>query len=62
MQRVRAEGQSVSQIARVTGLDRKTARNCLRKAQWIPYRRTPVAETLLSAHQAWLVERAPAVN
>ena len=62
MRRLRAVGQSVSQIARVTGLDRKTVRSGLRKAEWIPYRRTPVAETLLSAHHAWLVERAPAVN
>jgi len=62
MRRMHAEGQSVSQIARVTGLDRKTVRSGLRRAQWVPYRRTPVAETLLSAHHAWLVERAPAVN
>jgi transposase len=62
MRRMRAEGQSVSQIARTTGLDRKTARSCLLKPEWMPYRRTPIAETLLSAHEAWLVERAPAVN
>jgi transposase len=62
MRRLRAEGQSVSQIARVTGLDRKTVRSSLRRARWLPYCRTPVADTLLSAHQAWLVERAPAVN
>jgi transposase len=62
MRRMRAEGQSVSQISRTTGLDRKTVRSCVRKAEWIPYRRTPLAETLLSAHQAWLVDRAPAVN
>jgi transposase len=62
LRRMRTEGQSVSQIARTTGLDRKTVRSCLRKAAWIAYRRAPVAETLLSAHQSWLVERAPAVN
>jgi transposase len=62
MRRMRAEGQSVSQIARTTGLDRKTVRSCLLKPEWMPYRRTPIAETLLSAHEAWLVERAPAVN
>jgi transposase len=62
MRRMRTEGQSVSQIARMTGLDRKTVRGCLRKVEWMPYRRTPVAATLLSAHQAWLAERAPAVN
>lgn len=62
MQRLRALGQSVSQIARTAGLDRKTVRACLKQSEWKPYRRTPVAETLLSAHQAWLVERAPLVN
>jgi transposase len=62
MRRMRALGQSVSQIARTAGLDRKTVRNGLRKSEWMPYRRTPVAETLLAAHQGWLVERAPAVN
>lgn len=39
LQRWRAEGQTVSQMARVTGLDRKTVRSCLRKTQWLPYRR-----------------------
>jgi len=62
LRRWRAEGQTVSQMARVTGLDRKTVRSCLRKTQWLPYRRTPVAETVLSAHRAWLTERAPEVN
>lgn len=57
-----AEKQSVSQIDRGTGLDRKTVRGCLRKPEWTPYRRTPLADTLLSVHQAWLVERAPRVN
>jgi transposase len=62
MRRMCGEGQTVSQIARASGLDRKTVRRSLRKPEWLPYRRTPIAETLLSAHQAWLVERAPAVN
>ena len=62
LRRMRAEGQSVSQIARSSGLDRKTVRGCLKEAQWAPYRRTPLAETLLSAHQVWLVERAPWAN
>jgi transposase len=62
MRRLHALGQSVSQIARTAGLDRKTVRNGLLKAEWMPYRRTPVAETLLAAHEAWLVERAPLVN
>jgi transposase len=59
---MRAAGQSVSQIARVTGLDRKTVRSCLRKAQWQPYRRAAGGQTLLSAHRAWLLERAPQVH
>ena len=62
MRRMHGEGQTVSQIARATGLDRKTVRGCLRKPEWMPYRRSPAAETLLSAHKAWLAERAPAVN
>lgn len=59
---MRDAGQSVSQIARVTGMDRKTVRSCLRRPEWTPYRRTAMAETLLSAHRAWLVERAREVN
>jgi transposase len=62
LRRMHALGLSVSQIARSAGLDRKTARCCLRKPEWTPYRRAPVAATLLSAHQAWLLERAPLVN
>jgi transposase len=62
LRRMRAEGRSVSQLARTSGLDRKTVRSCLRQAQWSGYRRRPLAETLLSAHRAWLIERAPEVN
>lgn len=62
IQRMRSEGQSVSQIARCTGLDRKTVRSCMRKAEWSPYRRKPVSETLLAVHEAWLAQRAPEVN
>jgi transposase len=62
LRRMQADGQSVSQMARTSGLDRKTVRSCLRKAQWSAYRRTPLAETLLSAHRRWLLERAPEVN
>ena len=32
--RLRADGMRVAQIARVTGLDRKTVRRCLRQAVW----------------------------
>jgi transposase len=62
MQRMRGEGQSVSEIARGAGLDRKTVRNCLRQSEWLPYRRRPLAATLLSAHQEWLEQRAAEVN
>ena len=62
IRRMRAEGQAVSQIARATGLDRKTVRRCLRQSQWTAYRRTQIAQTLLSAHMGWLAERAPQVN
>src|SRR5262245_44582513 len=44
IRRMRAEGQAVSQIARATGLDRKTVRRCLRQSEWTPYRRAPLAE------------------
>ena len=51
--RMRAAGQSVSEIARATGLDRKTVRACLRKGQWKPYRRAAATQTLMAPHQAW---------
>lgn len=59
---MRASGQSVSHIARVTGLDRKTVRACLRKSEWLPYRRDATGQTLLAPYMAWLVERAPQVH
>ncbi len=62
LRRLHALGQSISQIARTAGLDRKTVRAGLRKLEWVPYQRAPVAETLLSIHHGWLVERAPQVN
>ena len=42
IRRMRADGQAVSQIARATGLDRKTVRRCLRQCEW----------TAVSAHAA----------
>jgi transposase len=60
--RLRAEGVKVARIARMTELDRKTVRRCLRQAAWTPYQRTPAAETLLTAHLEWLKARAPAVR
>jgi transposase len=62
IRRMRAQGQSVSSIARLTGLDRKTVRSALAKFEWTPYRRANPIETLLSAHRAWLAERAPQVH
>lgn len=62
IRRMRADGQAVSQIARTTGLDRKTVRRCLRQSAWRPYRRAPRVERLLAAHMGWLTERAPQVG
>lgn len=62
IRRLHAAGQSVSAIARLLELDRKTVRYWLRQAQWSPYRREAKGETVLSAHRAWLVERAPQVS
>lgn len=62
IRRLQAAGQSVSAIARLLDLDRKTVRYWLRQAQWAPYRREAKGETVLSAHLAWLVERAPQVG
>lgn len=62
LQRMRAAGQTISQIARMSGFDRKTVRACLRKTEWGPYQREARHDGLLAAHMAWLVERAPQVN
>jgi transposase len=60
--RLRLAGVSVSQIARSSGLDRKTVRRALAQAAWQPYRRAPAQESLLSPHRAWLAERAAQVD
>jgi transposase len=62
VRRMHSQKRSISEIARLTGLDRKTVRGCLRKAEWVPYRRPEAPQTLLSAHAAWLAERAPQVH
>jgi transposase len=59
---VQAEGLNVSQSAHGANLDRKTVRRCLRQSKWTPYRQEAVEQTLLTAHLAWLTERAPLVN
>jgi transposase len=62
IRRLHAAGMNVAQIGRVADLDRKTVRRCLRQPEWRPYQRSAAGPTLLSAHMAWLTERAPAVN
>jgi transposase len=62
VRRLQAAGMNVAAIARATELDRKTVRRCLRQTEWQPYRRRPSGKTLLTAHAAWLSERAAAVN
>ena len=57
----RAQGESISAIARELDLDRKTVRNCLQQSSWKPYQRA-APTGLLDEHQAWLAERAPQVN
>jgi len=53
---------TVSEIARAVDLDRKTVRRCLRQSQWRPYSRAPKSDTLLSAHEQFVRERAAQVN
>lgn len=62
MHRLKVMGMPISQIARATGVDRKTVRTCLARSEWQPYRREAASDTLLGPHQAWLVERAPQVH
>ena len=58
----RDSGETVSQIARDLGLDRKTVRRCLQQEAWRPYVRQVRMSTLLDAHREWLLERAPQVR
>ena len=58
----RSAGQNISAIARDMGLDRKTVRNCALQQAWSPYQREVTVPTLLDAHRAWLIERAPQVH
>jgi transposase len=62
LRRMRAAGMALSQIARESGLDRKTVRRCLRQSQWQPYRRAGRSKSLLAEHLEWLAQRAPQVN
>jgi len=56
------EGTPIAELARAFGLDRKTVRRCLRQEAWEPYQRPARTDTLLSAHEAFLRERAPQVD
>jgi transposase len=58
----RSQGMSVSAIAREFDLDRKTVRNCLRHAEWMPYRRRVSAAKMLDEYRPWFEERAAQVN
>jgi transposase len=62
LRRLKAEGMTVSGIARATGLDRKTVRRCLRRVRWQAYRRAARREGLLAPHREWLIGRAPEVG
>jgi transposase len=57
-----SEHQSISAIARELGMDRKTVRRCVRANAWQAYQRAPREDTLLTAHQSFLRERAPQVR
>lgn len=56
------EGESISAIARLLELDRKTVRRCLRDSTWQPYRRRIQEDTLLTRHAGWIKGRASAVR
>jgi transposase len=60
--RLKAQGMTLSWIARVTGLDRKTVRRCLRQVRWQAYRRPAKREALIAPHRSWLEERAAQVG
>ena len=56
------ESVSISALARRFGVDRKTIRRCLREQAYRSYQRERPATTLLGEHEAYLRERAPAVD
>lgn len=61
IQQLAAAQVTVSEIARMLVLDRKTVRRCLRQAAWQPYQRA-ASDTLLTKHATWLAGRAPEVE
>lgn len=62
IQRRREAGETVSGIARAMDLDRKTVRASLRRRAWQPYRRPLQDRRLLTTHEGFLRDRAPAVE
>lgn len=56
------ERRSISAIARLFDLDRKTVRRCLRDTAWRPYARPPRPDTLLAPYADFLRQRAPEVQ
>lgn len=62
IRRLHAGGSTVSAMARLLELDRKTVRYWMRQATWVPYQRPAAASTVLDAHHDWLVTRAGQVN
>ena len=62
IRRLAAAGETVSAIGRQMDLDRKTVRALVHKTMWEPYRRAPKDVQRLTAHAAFLRERAPAVD
>lgn len=62
LQRLRAAGVSIAEIARQLDLDRKTVWRWGRQATWQPYQRAARSETLLTAHAEYLRTRAPEVE
>ncbi len=56
------EGETISSIARLFDLDRKTVRRCVQAESWQPYQRQARGDTLLAPHEVWLKQRAPQVR
>jgi transposase len=59
---LKAQGWTVSAIARHLSIDRKTVRTWMKAEDWRPYEREVRTPTQLDAHTAWLRVRAPEVN
>jgi transposase len=62
IRRLHTAGNTVSAMARLLELDRKTVRYWMRQETWEPYQRPVVGNTVLDAHRDWLAARAAQVN